>query len=95
MQQLSQAPENNSGVWENFENYCRSLVLSTDNYELLIIAGPSGFDGSRVNTNGYVGIPQFTWKIAVVAPTWPGFGVDPNHGNKPGDRNQSPKYQWG
>jgi len=70
---MPQAPDNNSGVWETFESYCRSLVRSTNNYELLIICGPAGFNGSRINTNGYVAIPQYTWKIVVVVP--PGNGT--------------------
>ncbi len=61
---MPQTGSNNSGVWKNFEDYCRSLAIN--NNELLIICGPSGFDGSRINTNGYVAIPQYTWKIAVV-----------------------------
>jgi DNA/RNA endonuclease G (NUC1) len=69
---MPQAPDNNSGVWGNLESYCRSLVQSTNNYELLIICGPSEFDGTKINTNGYVSIPEFTWKIVVVVP--PGSG---------------------
>ena len=65
---MPQTSDNNSGVWGNFEGYCRSLCQSTNNYELLIICGPSGFTGAKVNTNGYVWIPQYTWKIAVVLP---------------------------
>ena len=51
---MPQAPTNNSGVWATFEGYCRSLVQSTNNYELLI------------NTNGPVSIPDYVWKIVVV-----------------------------
>jgi DNA/RNA endonuclease G (NUC1) len=65
---MPQTSDNNSGVWGNFEGYCRSLCQSTNNYELLIICGPSGFTGAKVNTNGYVWIPQYTWKIVVVLP---------------------------
>lgn len=65
---MPQTSANNSGVWGNFEGYCRTLVQSTNNYELLIICGPSGFTGAKVNTNGYVWIPQYTWKIVVVVP---------------------------
>ena len=65
---MPQTSDNNSGVWNNFESYCRSLVQSTNNYELLIICGPSGFTGDKINTNGYVWIPQYTWKIVVVVP---------------------------
>jgi DNA/RNA endonuclease G (NUC1) len=65
---MPQAPNNNEVTWAGFEDYCRSLAQSTNNYELLIICGPSGFNGAHVNTNGYVAIPQYTWKIAVVVP---------------------------
>lgn len=65
---MPQTPDNNRNTWGNFEDYCRSLVQSTNNYELLIICGPSGFTGAKINTNGYVSIPQYTWKIAVVVP---------------------------
>jgi DNA/RNA endonuclease G (NUC1) len=61
---------NNSGVWAQFEGYCRTLAQTN---ELLIICGPSGFGGSRINTNGPVYIPAYTWKIAVVVP--PGSGT--------------------
>ena len=73
---MPQTGENNSGVWNQFEGYCRSLATSTNNYELLIICGPSGFSGARINTNGYVWIPQYTWKIVVVVP--PGAGLATN-----------------
>jgi DNA/RNA endonuclease G (NUC1) len=61
---------NNSGVWAQFEGYCRTLAQTN---ELLIISGPSGFGGSRINTNGPVYIPAYVWKIAVVVP--PGSGT--------------------
>jgi endonuclease G len=65
---MPQDPTNNSGVWATFEGYCRLLVQSADNYELLIICGPSGFTGARINTNGPVFIPDYVWKIVVVVP---------------------------
>jgi DNA/RNA endonuclease G (NUC1) len=73
---LPQAPINNSGVWLQFENYCRSLVQSTNNYELLITSGGSGYTGSRINTNGPVWIPNYVWKIVVVVPRGPGFATN-------------------
>jgi DNA/RNA endonuclease G (NUC1) len=63
---------NNSGVWLQFENYCRALAATN---ELLIICGPSAFDGSRINTNGPVLIPDYVWKIAVVVPLGSGTAV--------------------
>lgn len=62
---MPQAPDNNQVTWSGFEGYCRNLADAGN--EVLIICGPSGFSGARINTNGYVWIPQFTWKIAVVA----------------------------
>jgi DNA/RNA endonuclease G (NUC1) len=62
----------NSGVWGDLEGYCRFLA-QTNNDELLITCGPGGFTGSRINTNGYVWIPQYCWKIIVVVP--PGSGT--------------------
>jgi DNA/RNA endonuclease G (NUC1) len=63
---LPQNALNNSGVWLQFENYCRDLVQSTNNYELLLICGGSGYGIARL-TNGPF-IPDFVWKIAVVVP---------------------------
>jgi endonuclease G len=61
---MPQDSNNNSGVWAQFEAYCRSL-LSTQ--EVLIICGPRGF-GSATIPSGYVRIPSNLWKIAVCAP---------------------------
>jgi endonuclease G len=71
---MPQHPVNNSGVWGQFENYCRSLA--TNDTELLITCGPSGFTGARLNTNGYVAIPSYTWKIVVVVPPGPGLATN-------------------
>jgi DNA/RNA endonuclease G (NUC1) len=68
---LPQTDDLNTGPWEALETYCRSLT--TSNYEPLIISGPVGYDGSKINTNGYVSIPQYTWKIVVCVP--PGTGT--------------------
>ncbi len=56
---------NNSGVWGTFEGYCRTLAQTN---EVLIICGPGGFNGTRLNTNGPVFIPTYVWKIAVIVP---------------------------
>jgi DNA/RNA endonuclease G (NUC1) len=71
---LPQSGVNNSGVWLQFENYCRDLVQSTNNYELLLICGGSGYGTARL-TNGPF-IPDYVWKIAVVVP--PGSGMATN-----------------
>ena len=70
---IPQTSVNNSGVWGTFEGYCRTLAQTN---ELLIICGPSGFDGSRINTNGPVLIPAYTWKIVVVVPLGSGTALE-------------------
>jgi endonuclease G len=67
---IPQAANNNQGVWANFESYCQSLAQAGN--ELLIICGPSIFDGTLI-PSGKAAIPEFTWKIAVVVP--PGAGT--------------------
>jgi len=69
---IAQDGINNSGVWGTFEGYCRTLAQSN---ELLIICGPSGFSGARINTNGPVLIPDYVWKIAVVVPLGSGSAL--------------------
>jgi DNA/RNA endonuclease G (NUC1) len=70
---VPQNSANNSGVWGQFEAYCRTLAQTN---ELLIICGPSGFSGERINTNGPVYVPTYVWKIAVVVPPGDGLAVD-------------------
>ncbi len=62
---VPQTSHNNAGVWNNFENETRNLGAAGN--EVLIISGPSGFDGSRIST-GKASIPAYVWKIAVVVP---------------------------
>lgn len=69
---LPQDSINNSGVWLQFENYCRALAQTN---ELLITCGPSGFGTARIKTNGPVYIPSYVWKIAVVVPLGDGMAV--------------------
>ncbi|WP_414662095.1 immunoglobulin domain-containing protein [Horticoccus sp. 23ND18S-11] len=68
---VPQAPDNNQGVWANFESYCRTLAAAGN--ELLIISGPGGFAGSTLTTG--VAIPGYVWKIAVVVPLGPGSAL--------------------
>jgi DNA/RNA endonuclease G (NUC1) len=68
---VPQTDDLNTGPWEALETYCRSLT--TSNYEPLIISGPVGFGGAKINTNGPVYIPSYTWKIVVCVP--PGTGT--------------------
>lgn len=62
---VPQAPDNNQGVWANFESYCRTLAAQ--GFEVLIISGPGGFAGSTV-PSGAADIPGFVWKVVVAAP---------------------------
>ena len=66
---IPQTKDNNEGVWEHLEAYCRELAQSGN--ELLIICGPASFDGSRI-PNGPVLIPSHTWKIIVEVPNGSG-----------------------
>lgn len=68
---VPQAPDNNQGVWANFESYCRTLAAAGN--ELLIMSGPGGFAGSTLASG--VSIPGFVWKIAVVVPLGPGTAL--------------------
>ncbi len=70
---IPQAPLNNEGVWGNFEDYCRSLAGAGN--ELMIICGPSGFNGSLIQPSQRVLIPAYTWKIVVVIPSGPGTAL--------------------
>jgi DNA/RNA endonuclease G (NUC1) len=71
---LPQAPDNNQGVWAALETYCRTLAAAGN--ELLILCGPQGFTGARINTNGPVFIPTNVWKIIVVVTNGPGLAVE-------------------
>ena len=66
---IPQSPDNNQGVWANFESECRSLAAAGN--EILITSGPGGFAGTTIASG--VAIAGFTWKIAVVVP--PGSGT--------------------
>ncbi len=61
---IPQNSSNNSGIWGSFEDYCRSLVSSS---ELLITCGPSGF-GSTTIAGGDVYVPSSIWKVVVCVP---------------------------
>jgi endonuclease G, mitochondrial len=67
---LPQAPDNNRGVWEQLESYCRDLVAQGK--ELYIMAGGAGEGGTgekgRKSTLSRVGIsvPASMWKVVLV-----------------------------
>ncbi len=68
---VPQSSANNSGVWEQFEDYCRDQTSSN---ELLIICGPSGFGTNRI-PSGKAYIAAYTWKIAVFVPLGSGTAL--------------------
>ena len=68
---IPQAPDNNQGVWANFESECRTLAAAGN--EVLIITGPSGFSGATIASG--VAVAGFTWKIAVVVPAGAGTAL--------------------
>jgi len=61
---IPQTPDNNQGVWESLETYCRTIASQGN--EVLITCGPSGFGTNQINAAGLVYIPSNTWKIIVV-----------------------------
>jgi endonuclease G len=61
---IPQAANNNQGLWNDFEIYCRDLA--NDGSEVLIVCGPSAFTGT-VLPNG-MAVPGTVWKVAVVVP---------------------------
>ncbi len=73
---VPQSPDNNQGVWESLESYCRTLVSQGN--ELYIISGPLGTGGT--GSNGFksaidsnrITVPNSVWKIILVVT--PGTG---------------------
>ncbi len=63
---MPQAPDNNRVTWADFEDYCRTIADAGN--ELLIICGPSGFNGSNISSSTHVLIPSNTWKVVVIVP---------------------------
>lgn len=63
---IPQAADNNQGPWAQHEIYLGDLAR-VDNKELFIFAGASGSIGT-VKGEGRITIPEYTWKVSVVAP---------------------------
>jgi DNA/RNA endonuclease G (NUC1) len=61
---IPQASQNNQGLWNNFESYCRALAADGD--EVVIISGPAQFTGSRLPNQ--MAVPGSVWKIVVEIP---------------------------
>ncbi|WP_438480255.1 DNA/RNA non-specific endonuclease [Oleiharenicola lentus] len=67
-----QRPDNNQGIWANFETYCRNLTNSTGR-EVLIMSGGYGSAGT-IGTNS-VTVPTYNWKIAILVPAGSGSPI--------------------
>jgi DNA/RNA endonuclease G (NUC1) len=67
-----QTPDNNQGVWESFESYCRTQASA--GYEVLLTTGGSGYTGAYI-PSGKVAIPGYTWKIAAFVPLGSGSAL--------------------
>ncbi|MBX3131878.1 MAG: lamin tail domain-containing protein [Gemmatimonadaceae bacterium] len=63
---IPQAADNNQGPWAQHEIYLGDLAR-VDGKELFIFAGASGSLGT-VKGEGRITIPEYTWKVSVVAP---------------------------
>jgi endonuclease G, mitochondrial len=68
---LPQAPDNNQGLWAQFEDYTRSLVQGGN--EVYIVAGGTGSLGTLAN--GRLNIPSAVWKVLLVLPAAEGDDV--------------------
>lgn len=78
-----QTPDNNQGIWANFETYCRSLTNSTGR-EVLVFSGGYGSKGT-IGTNS-VTVPSYNWKIAVLVPAGSGSPITKINANPSGTR---------
>ena len=69
---MPQSPATNQKAWNDFEEYCRTLVKH-DGRTLHLVAGPAGQGGTGKNGladaigNGSVTVPAKCWKVVVVA----------------------------
>lgn len=61
---VPQIAENNSGPWEEFETYCRTLANQGN--EIYIFSGPLGNIGTIAS--GRIVVPQYTWKVVLILP---------------------------
>lgn len=78
-----QTPDNNEGIWANFETYCRNLTNSTGR-EVLIMSGGYGSAGT-IGTN-VVTVPTYNWKIAILVPAGSGSPITKINANPAGTR---------
>ncbi|MEQ1761880.1 MAG: DNA/RNA non-specific endonuclease [Pyrinomonadaceae bacterium] len=61
---VPQIADNNSGPWEEFESYCRTLANQGN--EIYIVTGGHGTLGTIAQ--GRITVPQVTWKVILVLP---------------------------
>ncbi len=61
---VPQLGANNQGPWNDFENYCRSLVNQGN--EIYIFSGVHGNAGTIAQ--GRIVVPQVTWKVVLIMP---------------------------
>lgn len=61
---VPQIAENNSGSWEEFESYLRTVANQGN--EVYTITGPVGSLGTIAQ--GRIVIPQYTWKVVLILP---------------------------
>lgn len=79
-----QTPDNNQGIWANFETYSRSLATSTGR-EVLLFSGGYGSKGT-IGGTAAVTVPSYNWKIAVLVPAGSGSPVTRINANPSGTR---------
>jgi DNA/RNA endonuclease G (NUC1) len=64
---IPQAINNNSGPWQNLEDYCRTLAQAGN--ELYIISGGQGTHPTTPTiSQGRISVPAVTWKVVLVLP---------------------------
>lgn len=78
-----QKPDNNQGIWANFETYCRNLTNSTGR-EVLIMSGGYGSQGT-IGANA-VTVPSYNWKVAILVPAGSGSPITKINANPSGTR---------
>jgi endonuclease G len=60
---IPQAPDNNQGVWQKLESYCRELA--NVGKDLYIISGGYG-EKRSIGSKVKISVPERTWKVIVV-----------------------------
>jgi endonuclease G, mitochondrial len=60
---IPQAPDNNQGVWQKLESYCRDLANAGK--DLYIISGGYG-EKRSIGSKVKISVPERTWKVIVV-----------------------------